>query len=303
MNAFAVSASREMNGASKTGKYVTAIVSDALPSIAGTPGLGVCHESNCIYGIFGMDGHAARRPVACGMEWTYDIGENRAMRKRVKGTAILLLMAGLAMAGCGRKNHEAMEACKVIYAQLVDEHNVVIGFYADSPAEEYEEELNRLGSRIKEIGQLDVGKMEGEELDALETEMKSLMDEYEEIYGKISGMAEEEPEPEHCQVSVTLKNMTTLPFFEVYFYNSAKEETRENLVTADVESYDGMEIFSFVNLVMDKDETVWRLETMDHDGLVIESEEIDLAPYAGGQVVIEMWYSFDTNEGWVELKP
>lgn len=67
MNAFAVSASREMNGASKTGKYVTAIVSDALPSIAGTPGLGVCHESNCIYGIFGMDGHADRCPVACGM--------------------------------------------------------------------------------------------------------------------------------------------------------------------------------------------------------------------------------------------
>ena len=225
------------------------------------------------------------------------------MRKRVKGTAIILLLAGLAMAGCGRKNHEAMEACKAIYAELVDEHNVVIGLYADSPVHEYEEELNRLGGRINEIGQLDVAKMESEELDALETEMKSLMDAYEEIYGQISDTPEEEEESEHCQVSVTLKNMTTLPFFEVYFYNSAKEETRENLVTADVESYDGIEIFSFVNLVMDKEETVWQLETMDHDGLVIESEQIDLAPYAGGHVVIEMWYSFDTNEGWVELKP
>ena len=52
---------------------------------------------------------------------------------------------------------------------------------------------------------------------------------------------------------------------------------------------------------MEKGETVWHLETMDEDGLVIESEDVDLSPYQGGDVVIEMYFSFDTNEGWLEI--
>ncbi len=222
--------------------------------------------------------------------------------KRVKSVAVLWLAVLMVLSGCGKQNAEAMEACKARYAELVDEHNVVVTLYADSAVSEYEEQLNRLSGRIKEIGELDVGEMESGELEALMTEMKTLMDEYEEIYQSLSEMSEEKEEKEYCQVSVTLKNMTTLPFYEVYFYNTAQEDTRANLVTDDVENYNGLEVFNLVNLIMEKDQTVWHLETMDSDGLVIESGDIDLAPYDGGSVVIEMMYSFDTNEGWLEMK-
>ena len=221
------------------------------------------------------------------------------MMKRVKSVAVSWMAALMVLTGCGKQGGEAMDACKARYAQLVDEHNVVAALYADSAVLEYEEQLNRLGGRIKEIGELDVGVMESEELDALMTEMKELMEEYEEIYHHISETSEE---TEYCQVSVTLKNMTTLPFYEVYFYNTAQEDTRVNLVTDDAENYNGLEIFNLVGLIMEKDQTVWHLETMDSDGLVIESADVDLAPYDGGSVVIEMLYSFDTNEGWLEIK-
>ncbi len=224
------------------------------------------------------------------------------MMKRVKSVAVSWMAALMVLTGCGKQGGEAMDACKARYAQLVDEHNVVAALYADSAVLEYEEQLNRLGGRIKEIGELDVGVMESEELDALMTEMKELMEEYEEIYHHISETSEETEETEYCQVSVTLKNMTTLPFYEVYFYNTAQEDTRVNLVTDDAENYNGLEIFNLVGLIMEKDQTVWHLETMDSDGLVIESADVDLAPYDGGSVVIEMLYSFDTNEGWLEIK-
>ncbi len=222
--------------------------------------------------------------------------------KRVKSVAVSWMAALMVLTGCGKQGGEAMDACKARYAQLVDEHNVVAALYADSAVLEYEEQLNRLGGRIKEIGELDVGVMESEELEALMTEMKELMEEYEEIYHHISETSDETEETEYCQVSVTLKNMTTLPFYEVYFYNAAQEDTRVNLVTDNAENYNGLEIFNLVNLIMEKDQTVWHLETMDSDGLVIESADVDLAPYDGGSVVIEMLYSFDTNEGWLEIK-
>ncbi len=224
------------------------------------------------------------------------------MMKRVKSVAVSWMAALMVLTGCGKQGGEAMDACKARYAQLVDEHNVVAALYADSAVLEYEEQLNRLGGRIKEIGELDVGVMESEELEALMTEMKELMEEYEEIYHHISETSDETEETEYCQVSVTLKNMTTLPFYEVYFYNAAQEDTRVNLVTDNAENYNGLEIFNLVNLIMEKDQTVWHLETMDSDGLVIESADVDLAPYDGGSVVIEMLYSFDTNEGWLEIK-
>ena len=224
------------------------------------------------------------------------------MMKRVKSVAVSWMAALMVLTGCGTQGGEAMDACKARYAQLVDEHNVVAALYADSAVLEYEEQLNRLGGRIKEIGELDVGVMESEELEALMTEMKELMEEYEEIYHHISETSDETEETEYCQVSVTLKNMTTLPFYEVYFYNAAQEDTRVNLVTDNAENYNGLEIFNLVNLIMEKDQTVWHLETMDSDGLVIESADVDLAPYDGGSVVIEMLYSFDTNEGWLEIK-
>ncbi len=224
------------------------------------------------------------------------------MMKRVKSVAVSWMAALMVLTGCGKQGGEAMDACKARYAQLVDEHNVVAALYADSAVLEYEEQLNRLGGRIKEIGELDVGVMESEELEALMTEMKELMEEYEEIYHHISETSDETEETEYCQVSVTLKNMTTLPFYEVYFYNAAQEDTRVNLVTDNAENYNGLEIFNLVNLIMERDQTVWHLETMDSDGLVIESADVDLAPYDGGSVVIEMLYSFDTNEGWLEIK-
>ena len=224
------------------------------------------------------------------------------MMKRVKSVAAVWMAALMIIAGCGKQNGEIMDACKAKYAELVDEHNVVVALYADSTVSEYEEQLNRLSGRIKEIGELDVGKMEIGELEALMTEMKTLMEEYEEIYHQISETSEETEETEYCQVSVTLKNMTTLPFYEIYFYNAAQEDTRVNLVTDDTENLNGLEVFNLVNLIMEKDQTVWHLETMDSDGLVIESADVDLAPYDGGSVVIEMLYSFDTNEGWLEVK-
>lgn len=208
----------------------------------------------------------------------------------------------MAFMGCGKQNGELIDACKTEYAELVDEHNVVVSLYADSQVEEYEEQLEELNARIKEIGELDVGGMEGEELDALLAEMKDMMGKYEEVYQGISKEAGEEEDTEYCQVSVTLKNMTTVSFYEVYFYNTEDEGSRTNLMMDDPETYDGLEIYNLVNLVMDKDETVWHLEMIDDEGNVIESEDVDLAPYDGAGVVIEMKYSFDTNEGWLELK-
>ncbi len=218
--------------------------------------------------------------------------------KRFAALSMLLLFV---CAGCGKQNGEAVEACKMEYAKLVDEHNVVAALYAESPDEAYGEQLDALSRRMKEIGGMDVGKMEMGELDALTAELKAMMEEYEEIYRFLSEAPVEENETEYCQVSVTLKNMTTLPFHEVYFYNIAKEDTRVNLVTDDPASYDGLEVYNLVNLVMEKGETIWHLETMDEDGLVIESEDVDLSPYQGGDVVIEMYFSFDTNEGWLEI--
>ena len=93
-----------------------------------------------------------------------------------------------------------------------------------------------------------------------------------------------------------------MSFYEVYFYNTEDEGSRTNLMMDDPETYDGLEIYNLVNLVMDKDETVWHLEMIDDEGNVIESEDVDLAPYDGAGVIIEMKYSFDTNEGWLELK-
>ncbi len=208
----------------------------------------------------------------------------------------------MAFMGCGKQNGELIDACKTEYAELVDEHNVVVSLYADSQVEEYEEQLEELNARIKEIGELDVGGMEGEELDALLAEMKDMMGKYEEVYQGISNEAGEEEDTEYCQVSVTLKNMTTVSFYEVYFYNTEDEGSRTNLMMDDPETYDGLEIYNLVNLVMDKDETVWHLEMIDDEGNVIESEDVDLAPYDGAGVIIEMKYSFDTNEGWLELK-
>lgn len=224
------------------------------------------------------------------------------MRKRGRIAAAACFVILLFFAGCGRKNEEAMDACRTKYAELIDEHNVVVALYADSVAEAYGEDLERLGKRIQEMGELDMGKMESAELETLETEMKTLMAEYEEIYQYITEAQGEEEETEYCQVSVTLKNMTTVSFYEVYFYNIAQEDTRTNWAIEDVERYDGMEVLNFVNLIMEKDQTVWHLETMDQEGHVLESEDIDLAPYDGGNVVIEMMFSFDTNEGWLEIK-
>lgn len=223
------------------------------------------------------------------------------MKRTGKSVMAVLLAAVMVFMGCGRQNGEAADACKTKYAELVDEHNVVVGLYAGSGTEEYDGQLERLSGRMKEIGELDVGGMESGELDALLTEMENLMEEYEEIYQNIFEGMEEEEETEYCQVSVTLKNMTTVPFYEVYFYNLAQEDTRTNLVTDDPETYDGLEVYNLVNLVMEKGQTVWHLEMIDDEGNVIESDDVDLAPYDGAGVVIEMKYSFDTNEGWLDL--
>ena len=220
--------------------------------------------------------------------------------KKIKNYLILLIMSLEFLTGCGSQGEDVVDICRGTYARLVDEHNVVVALYANSPTEEYGEQLDDLSERVQEIGMLDVEKMDKRELETLASEMKTLMGKYEEIYHHISEALVEETK--YCQVSVTLKNMTTLPFYEIYFYNSAEEETRTNLLTDCSDEYDGLEALNLVNLEMDKDQTVWHLETMDAKENVIESADVDLAPYQGGNVTIEMYFSFDTNEGWLEIK-
>ena len=241
-----------------------------------------------------------RLPEESGRYFRYRKRED--MKKRKSGILLALMISAALCAGCGRQNEEAVDACKTKYAQLVDEHNVVVGLYAKSESGEYDGRLEQLSAQVKEMGELDVGRMEVEELDALLEQMKGLMEEYEEIYADIEKTAGQAEETEYCQASVTLKNMTTVSFYEVYFYNAAKEETRVNLVTDDPETYNGLEVYNLVNLVMEKEQTIWRLEALDNEGNLIASGDIDLAPYDGTGVVVEMRYSFATNEGWLDLK-
>ena len=59
-------------------------------------------------------------------------------------------------------------------------------------------------------------------------------------------------------------------------------------------SYNGLEVYNLVNLVMEKEQTVWRLEALDNEGNLIASGDIDLAPYDGtGVVVVNPCFQFN----------
>lgn len=222
------------------------------------------------------------------------------MKKSMRILTVCLVMAVLT--GCGGPSKEKIEEVQNIYAQLVSRHNEVIEIYSNIEDDSFSAELDKMAVNINSIGQQDMKGLTNEEIEEIAAELQQNIAMYDDIISSIEKIMEENGEKEDLlAVPVTIQNNTGIKLYQVYLYRAGQEDKGENLV-ADIEYLDGYQTLNILNIYMEEADTLWYLETMDEEGNMIESAEVDFTGWAGKDVTIRMNFSFDTMEGWLEVE-
>lgn len=213
---------------------------------------------------------------------------------------VTVLMAVI-MTGCGGPSSDKIEEVQGKYSQLVDRHNEVIEVYADVLDASLSQKLDEMADKINSIGQQDVKDLSDAQIDEIIVELQENIAMYDGILSSIDQITSEEVTDDSHSVSVTIKNNTGVELASLYLYKASQEDMGENLIE-DITELGAYETISIMNIYITDDETLWHLEAMEEDGKVIESADVDLAPYKDGKVTILMDFSFDKMEGWITLE-
>lgn len=188
-----------------------------------------------------------------------------------------------------------------IYADLVNLHNEAVEEYAELEDDSFGAELDAMAEKIDEIGQRDTQGMTNAELDAVVDEMNGYKEKYDEMLVSMQEMKAGETEKEVLEVPVTIENNTGVSIYGLYLYKASEEDKGENLIK-DMEYMDGFQTLNILNLYMTEEEMLWHLEAVEDSGKVIESVDIDFSGKTEKGVTIVMKFSFDSMEGWVEVR-
>lgn len=218
-----------------------------------------------------------------------------------KGKVILICLAVMAASACGNPSGEKIAKVQGIYADLVNLHNEAVEEYAELADDSFGAELDAMAEKIDEIGQRDTQGMTNAELDAVVDEMNGYKEKYDEMLASMQEMKVGETEKEVLEVPVTIENNTGVSIYGLYLYKASEEDKGENLIK-DMEYMDGFQTLNILNLYMTEEEMLWHLEAVEDSGKVIESVDIDFTGKTEKGVTIVMKFSFDSMEGWVEVR-
>lgn len=218
-----------------------------------------------------------------------------------KGKVILICLAVMAASACGNPSGEKIAKVQGIYADLVNLHNEAVEEYAELEDDSFGAELDAMAEKIDEIGQRDTQGMTNAELDAVVDEMNGYKEKYDEMLVSMQEMKAGETEKEVLEVPVTIENNTGVSIYGLYLYKASEEDKGENLIK-DMEYMDGFQTLNILNLYMTEEEMLWHLEAVEDSGKVIESVDIDFSGKTEKGVTIVMKFSFDSMEGWVEVR-
>lgn len=218
-----------------------------------------------------------------------------------KGKVILICLAVMAASACGNPSGEKIAKVQGIYADLVNLHNEAVEEYAELEDDSFGAELDAMAEKIDEIGQRDTQGMTNAELDAVADEMNNYKEKYDEMLASMQEMKAGETEKEVLEVPVTIENNTGVSIYGLYLYKASEEDKGENLIK-DMEYMDGFQTLNILNLYMTEEEMLWHLEAVEDSGKVIESVDIDFTGKTEKGVTIVMKFSFDSMEGWVEVR-
>lgn len=218
-----------------------------------------------------------------------------------KGKVILICLAVMAASACGNPSGEKFAKVQGIYADLVNLHNEAVEEYAELEDDSFGAELDAMAEKIDEIGQRDTQGMTNAELDAVVDEMNNYKEKYDEMLVSMREMKAGETEKEVLEVPVTIENNTGVSIYGLYLYKASEEDKGENLIK-DMEYMDGFQTLNILNLYMTEEEMLWHLEAVEDSGKVIESVDIDFTGKTEKGVTIVMKFSFDSMEGWVEVR-
>lgn len=241
--------------------------------------------------------------VSIGMSGSMKKTEKKKKAGRMEKAGKILLVSFIAASfvACGKASGEEIARVQGMYADLVEQHNEVVEVYAGVEDDSLGEELDEMAEKIESMGQQDIHGLNGAELDAVVEEMNGYAKEYEGMLASLEEIKEQEGGEEVYAVPVSLKNSTCVALYEVYLYEASSTDKGENLVK-DMEYLDGLGTLNILNIFVTEGEELWHLETMDEDGGVIESADIEFTQEHKDGVTIKMEYSFDSMEGWVELE-
>ncbi len=218
-----------------------------------------------------------------------------------KGKIMGICLAVTAACACGSPSGEKIAKVQGIYADLVSFHNEVVEEYAGLEDDSYGAELDEMAEKIEELGQRDTQGMTNAELDAVIDEMEGYQEKHEGMLASMQEMKSGETEKEVLEVPVTIENNTGISVYELYLYKAADTDKGENLLK-DMEYMNGFQTLNILNLYMTEDETLWHLEALEESGKVMESVDIDFAGKIEKGATIVMKFSFDSMEGWVEVR-
>lgn len=223
------------------------------------------------------------------------------MKKRIK--IGLLLAVAMLLTACGGPSAEKIKEVQAVYAELVDSHNKAVEEYANLEDNSLSGELDEMTEKLRSIGAKDAQTMTEEELDAVIVELQGYLARYEEIHASINELAAKvQPLTEDLHaVPVTLRNNTGVELFQLYLYKASDTDKGVNLAE-DIGFLDGYQTRNILNLYMKDEERLWILEAIDEEGNTIEYAEIDFTGYGEEGVTLNMEYSFDTMEGWIDME-
>lgn len=228
--------------------------------------------------------------------------DKQGMKKKIY--ICFMAIALLLTAACGGTPKEKIKQVQDAYAVSVSLHNEMVEAYADVEDDSLGAELDEMAERLKSIGKQDAQGMTAEELEAIIIELEEKNVRYGEMKAfleELEEMEQKEEEKPMYAVPVTIANNTGVELFELYLYKVSDEDKGDNLVE-DIGYLEGYQTRSILNLYMGEDERVWYLEAKDEEGHVIEAVEVDFTGYEEKGVTINMKYSFDAMEGWIEME-
>lgn len=217
------------------------------------------------------------------------------------GKILLMSLIATSFSACGSASGEEIARVQGMYADLAEQHNDVVEAYAGVEDDSLGEELDEMAEKIESMGQQDIHGLNDAEMDAIVEEMNGYAKEYEKIQASLEEIKEQERGTEIYAVPVSLKNSTCVALHEVYLYQASSTDKGENLVK-DMGYLDGLGTLNILNIFVTEGEELWHLETMDEDGGVIESADIEFSKEHKDGVTVRMEYSFDSMEGWVEVE-
>lgn len=225
--------------------------------------------------------------------------ENKRGNKLIFVSCVLLF--SISLLGCDKVSDEKVKICKDLYNDVIEKHNDTIEAYSSISSNEFDIQLNTFQEELSSIGEYNINEIDDKSIDSLISDLEVRLIKYDELLSEFDllNSGSEYTEMQN-NLSATIVNSTGLDLYEVYFYDITKEKDRVNLLSDSIEMLSGYGIFSIVNMCFDNQNTIWKLEVMDEAGNIIESQEIDLKDYKSN-ITINMEFSFDTMEGWLEI--